>query len=76
MLDEMPYGNFVEIEGDETTIRAVLDAVDFGKSKRYTNSYSVLFLIGQRNRGWSFRDLTFDNFKGIALDEAMFAGAV
>ena len=76
MLDELPYGNFVEIEGDETTIRAVLDAVDFGKSKRYTNSYSVLFLVGQRNRGWSFRDLTFDNFKGIALDEAMFAGAV
>ncbi len=76
MLDELPYGNFVEIEGEEATIRAVLDAVDFGKAKRYTNSYSVLFLVGQRNRGWPFRDLTFDNFKGVALDEAIFAGAV
>ncbi len=76
MLDELPFGSFVEIEGEEATIGAVLEAVDFGKAKRYTNSYSVLFRVAQRNRGWTFRDLTFDNFKGIALDEGMFAGAV
>lgn len=76
MLDELPFGNFVEIEGDEATIRAVLNQVDFGSAKRYTNSYSVLFKIARQNRGWAFRDLTFDNFAGVPLDAGLFVGAV
>ncbi len=76
MLDELPFGNFVEIEGDQDTIRRVLETVDFGKSKRYTNSYSVLFRIAKENMGWKFRDLTFDNFKGITVDSFAFRGAV
>lgn len=76
MLDELPYGTFAEIEGTQDAIKRVVERFDLHGARRYTNSYSVLFWIAQRNRGWAFQDLTFENFEGIALDADMFAGAV
>jgi adenylate cyclase class 2 len=76
MLDELPYGTFAEIEGAQDAIKRVVERLDLHGAQRYTNSYSVLFWIAQRNKGWTFRDLTFDNFKSVTLDADMFAGAV
>ncbi|MBE2266736.1 MAG: class IV adenylate cyclase [Anaerolinea sp.] len=76
MLDELPYGNFVEIEADETSIRRVVKQFGLEGAQRYTNSYSVLFRIAQQNMGWSFNDLTFDNFIGIKVGKEAFKGAV
>jgi len=76
MLDELPYGNFVEIEADEMSIRRVVKQFGLEGAQRYTNSYSVLFRIAQQNMGWSFNDLTFDNFIGIKVGKEAFKGAV
>jgi adenylate cyclase class 2 len=71
-LDEMPYGNFVEIEGEESAIRRVMDALDLHGAKRMSASYTVLFKFVRKNLGLDFNDLTFANFKGIKVPESAF----
>lgn len=72
VLDEMPYGNFVEIEGDEGTIEKVINRLGLQKVTRYDGSYSVLFERARRALGLTFTDLTFANFKGVDVPESAF----
>lgn len=72
VLDEMPYGNFVEIEGDTAAIERLIDRLELGNAKRYPASYVALFDNVRRNLGLDFDDLTFANFEGIAVPEAAF----
>lgn len=71
-LDEMPYGNFVEIEGDADTIRALVETLKLQNAHRMTGSYTTLFKFVKRNLGLTFSDLTFENFAGIAVPESAF----
>ncbi len=67
-LDEMPYGNFAEIEGpDGKTIQEVSRALELDWEARILDSYLVLFERVKESMGFSFRDLTFENFKGVAV---------
>jgi adenylate cyclase class 2 len=69
MLDELPYGNFVEIEGEtEETIRALAERLDLNWDATIERSYSVLFEEVHKNLNLSFRDLSFENFAGIKVD--------
>lgn len=69
MLDELPYGNFVEIEGEtEETIKALSKKVSLNWDTTIERSYSALFTDVQKNLNLSFRDLSFDNFAGIKVD--------
>lgn len=65
MLDEMPYGHFVEIEGEGSAILAVTVQLGLGAAPRMTASYGVLFDRVKAYLGLSFADLTFANFAGI-----------
>ena len=71
-LDEMPYGNFVEIEGEQEAIGRVLDTLQLDDARRMTGSYTVLFEIVRKNLGLDFSDLTFANFEGIDVPESAF----
>lgn len=67
-LDEMPYGDFIEIEGpDGNTIRASAGALGLVWKRRILDSYLALFERVRIARGLDFRDLTFENFKGMAV---------
>jgi adenylate cyclase class 2 len=69
MLDELPYGNFVEIEGEtEETIRALSEKLDLDWDATIERSYSALFEQVQKSLNLSFRDLSFENFAGIKVD--------
>ncbi len=69
MLDELPYGNFVEIEGEtEETIRTLSERLDLNWDTTIERSYSVLFEHVQKSLKLSFRDLSFENFSGIKVD--------
>ena len=69
MLDELPYGNFVEIEGDvEETIQALSKKVDLNWDATIERSYSALFEHVQKSLNLSFGDLSFENFTGIKVD--------
>lgn len=65
MLDEMPYGNFIEIEGEGSAILPVLLRLKLGAAPRMTASYGVLFDRVKSRLGLSFADLTFANFDGV-----------
>ncbi|MBZ0295821.1 MAG: class IV adenylate cyclase [Anaerolineae bacterium] len=72
VLDEMPYGNFVEIEGDADTIHSLLQQLDLDEATRYGASYTKLFERVKRHLGLTFRDLTFGNFEGIEVPTSAF----
>ncbi|MFH1446558.1 MAG: class IV adenylate cyclase, partial [Chloroflexota bacterium] len=68
-IDEMPYGNFAEIEGAYTAqIQAAADLLRLDWSKRINESYLGLFERLKENQGFNFNDLSFENFQGIRID--------
>ncbi len=69
MLDELPYGNFVEIEGEaEETIRALSERLHLNWDAAIERSYSALFEDVHKSMNLSFRDLSFVNFANIKVD--------
>ena len=67
-LDELPYGNFAEIEGpDAESICAAAQRLGVDWDKRVLDSYVVIFERLRSSLGFTFRDLTFENFKGISV---------
>lgn len=68
MLDELPYGNFVEIEGTaHPAIRAVADTLGLDMSVSVTVSYAALFERVRQVLQLTFTDLTFANFSTIEV---------
>jgi adenylate cyclase class 2 len=68
-LDEMPYGDFVEVEGpDAASIQAASLALQLDWSARVTSSYAGLFRRLQQALALEMQDLTFENFKSLQID--------
>jgi adenylate cyclase class 2 len=68
VLDEMPYGDFLEIEGpDGESIQAAAQRLDLNWDARILDSYTVLFEVARGQLGFDFRDLSFENFKGLTV---------
>lgn len=65
VLDELPFGNFSEIEGDAATIGRVIAALGLAGARRMSGSYAHLFLGLKRRLGLTERDCTFDNFSDV-----------
>lgn len=74
VLDELPYGTFVEIEGDKATIESVIKRLGLEATPRYAGSYVVLFEQIKQRLGLTFTDLTFANFEGIEVTELIADG--
>lgn len=71
MLDELPYGNFVEIEGETIeSIRAVADQLSLNWETAIGTSYHALFERAHRALNLSFQDISFTNFANIKVDRA------
>ena len=67
MLDELPYGNFVEIEGGLDMLRPIAEELRLDWDKSIPASYHALFERLCKARGLTHRDLTFENFKEIKV---------
>lgn len=65
VLDEMPYGNFTEIEGEPDAIQTLIQRLDLAHATRYTASYAQIFEHVRRHLNLDFHDLTFANFANI-----------
>lgn len=73
-LDEMPYGSFAEIEGpDGESIRIAAERLGLDWEKRIFESYLAMFAKLREELGFSFRDLTFENFKRVEVVEGYFS---
>lgn len=69
MLDELPYGTFVEIEGKTTQfIRMVADRLKLNWNTAVAMSYSALFERLRTRLGLPFQDLSFENFAGLNVE--------
>lgn len=62
MLDELPYGHFVEIEGDPTAIKAVAGQLGLHWDAAIRESYMSLFEQLRARHNLLVRSLTFDEF--------------
>ena len=72
VLDELPYGNFVEIEGAPDAINGVIQQLNLESATHFTTNYVTLFDNVKRNLGLSMNDLTFNNFEGINVPASAF----
>lgn len=62
-LDELPFGNFIEIEApNNVLIEGVAQMLGLEWSKGIAANYLGLFETARAKRGFSFNDLTFENF--------------
>lgn len=67
-LDTLPFGDFVEIEGTGENIRSMAADLGFPWSRRILGTYLDLFHIVAEEMHLTFRDITFANFAGMAVD--------
>lgn len=68
MLDELPYGNFVEIEGETSvSIRTLAELLELNWEAAIASSYHVLFDRVLTNMGLSMEDLSFANFAALQV---------
>lgn len=68
VLDEMPFGRFVELEGAEADLRTVAVALGLDWSRRLLTNYLELMELCRHAFDLPFIDLTFDNFRGRVID--------
>lgn len=73
VLDELPFGTFVEIEGDSATIDAVIQRLDLAAMPVIVPGYVGLFEAIKTQMGLKMTDLTFGAFKGITVDPKLIA---
>jgi adenylate cyclase class 2 len=76
VLDEMPYGHFIEIEAESNVIDATLNTLGLQDRPRILMSYLSLFTQVKAALGLSCHDLTFANFDGITVPPEIFHTAV
>jgi len=68
MLDELPYGDFVEIEGETLDqIQAVAVKLNLDWNAAIETSYTGLFENVRKALKLSFQDILFKNFEGIQV---------
>ena len=71
-LDNMPYGDFLEIEGQEKDIRHYASKFGLNWQKRIIFNYLAIFEIMRKDLNLDFNDLTFNNFETVDADALAF----
>ena len=65
VLDEMPFGDFVELEGEDASIQAAAAALGVDWDLRILANYLALMAGLQERFGLDFDDVTFENFATV-----------
>jgi adenylate cyclase class 2 len=73
VLDELPFGNFVEIEAEADHIERLIKTFAWQSAPRLNASYSRLFEIVKSHLGLTFDNLTFANFVGLTVTPDLFS---
>lgn len=70
MLDELPIGDFIEIEGENTnSIRDISQKLSLKWNTAIPASYTALFERVRKARGIKVTDLSFEEFRDIPVTE-------
>ena len=70
VLDELPYGNFVEFEGEEGGIKTAVTHLNLNWADRLVTNYLALMAQLKAHHNLPFNDLTFANFTGLDVSIA------
>lgn len=70
VLDELPYGHFIEIEGQEGQIQPAARKLGLNWGALIRDSYHQLFERVRLRQQWTFRDLTFEDMKNVRVSAA------
>jgi adenylate cyclase, class 2 len=71
MLDEMPFGRFLEIEGETVEqIQAISARMHINWNAAIPSSYTALFEDLRKKMGLSFQDISFANFTDVKVTPA------
>ncbi len=65
VLDELPFGNFVELEGQEALLRETAVLLQLDWQERILDNYLALMSRLKELHSLPFDDLTFENFVGL-----------
>lgn len=68
VLDEMPFGNFIELEGPEPAIKETAVALNLNWQQRILTNYLGLMADLKKTYHLPFDDLTFANFDGLNIN--------
>ena len=69
-LDQMPYGDFLEIEGTPDTIPSTADRLGLDWHRRILANYLSIFEAIRQAFDLAFEDVTFANFKTVSANPA------
>ena len=71
-LDRMPYGDFLEIEGQPQDIKYCAARLGLDWHRRILLNYLEIFEIIRKKTNLKIKDLTFKNFKNVDVNMAVF----
>ncbi|MGE0083481.1 MAG: class IV adenylate cyclase [Desulfococcaceae bacterium] len=71
-LDTMPFGDFLEIEGDKSDIPQLARELDLQWEKRILQNYLVIFSLLKEKLQLPFADISFENFQSVDKDMSAF----
>ncbi|MCI0710509.1 MAG: class IV adenylate cyclase [Chloroflexi bacterium] len=73
MLDELPFGNFIEVEGTPDAIEAVLEELHLTDNHRLSTNYAGIFeAIREHQQLSDINHIAFDAFDGVEVDGTIF----
>jgi len=75
-MDKMPYGDFLEIEGNKEKIIEYASLLGLDWKERILLNYLELFDILKKSLDLSFSDMTFENFRKVGTDFSKYFQAV
>lgn len=73
MVDELPFGTFVEVEGSPEAIESILDQLELAANHRIQANYAGLFEAIRHHHNLSdVQNVAFTEFEDIEIDTAIF----
>lgn len=67
-MDTLPFGDFLEIEGEKEAIRSIAHRLGLEWERRILENYLGIFESIRRKTNAGFKNVTFSNFKNIHED--------
>jgi adenylate cyclase class 2 len=68
VLDEVPFGTFMEIEGSQEAIRSIVTVLGLAFDTRLVSSYVDIFDTVCSTYKLPVTDITFEAFRSLAID--------
>ena len=72
LIDTLPYGSFLEIEGEKPHIHQLAMELGLNWDHRILLNYLAMFEIIKNDLGLAFNDVTFENFEAGPADLSRF----